>query len=60
MTTPRSEIEGVGVTNTLDRTKNSHDIFINLDSAIKIVIGSKKPRAVYLVKWPTKKDIEKI
>ena len=32
-THPRSEIEGVGVTDTLGRAKNPHDIFINLDSA---------------------------
>ena len=38
---PRSEIEGVGVTYSLVRTKNSHDIFINLDSAIEIVVCSR-------------------
>ena len=56
----RSEIEGVGVTYPLGQTKNSHDIFINLDSAIEIAVRSKKPRAVALVKWLTKKGIEKI
>ena len=56
---PRSEIEGVGVTGTLGRGKNSHDIFINLDRAIEIAVCSKKPRAVALVKWFTKK-VEKI
>ena len=57
---PRSEIEGVGVTYPLGQTKNSHDIFINLDSAIEIAVRSKKPKAVALVKWLTKKGIEKI
>ena len=57
---PRSEIEGGGVTNTLGRAKNSHDIFINLDSAILIAVRSKKLRAVALVKWLTKKGVEKI
>ena len=57
---PRSEIEGVGVTKTLGRAKNHHDIFINLDSAIEIAVRSKKPRAVALVKWLTKKGVEKI
>ena len=56
----RSEIEGVGVTYSLGQTKNSHDIFINLDSAIEIAVRSKKPKAVALVKWLTKKGIEKI
>ena len=56
----KSEIEGVGTTDPLGRTKNSHDIFINLDSAIEIAVRSKKPKAVVLVKWLTKKGIEKI
>ena len=57
---PRSAIEGVGLYNTLGRVKNPHDIFINLDSAIEIAVRSKKPRAVALVKWLTKKGEEKI
>ena len=57
---PRSEIEGVGLYGTLGRAKNPHDIFINLDSAIEIAIHFKKPRAVALVKWLTKKGVEKI
>ena len=56
----KSEIEGVGMTDPLERTKNSHDIFINFDSAIEIAVRSKKPKAVVLVKWLTKKGIEKI
>ena len=56
----RSEIEGVGVTNPIGRTKYSHDIFINLESAIEIAVRSKKPKAVALVKCLTKKGIEKI
>ena len=59
-TRPRSEIEGAGVTNTLGRAKNLHDICINLDSAIEIAVRSKKPKAVTLVKWLTKKGVEKI
>ena len=57
---PRSETEGVGGTSSLGRTKNSHDIFINLDSATEIAAQSKKLNAVALVKWLTKKGIEKI
>ena len=56
----KSEIEGVGTTDPLGRTKISHDIFINLDSAIEIVVRSKKPKAVVLAKWLTKKGIEEI
>ena len=52
---PRFEIEGIGVSETLGRAKSHHDIFINLNSAIE-----KKPRAVALVKWITKKGAEKI
>ena len=57
---PRSEIEGVSVMDTLWRAKNPHDIFINLDGAIEIAVRSKKPRAVALIKWLTKKGVEKI
>ena len=57
---PRSEIEGVGMTDTLGKTKASHDIFINLHNAIEIAVRSKKLRAVHLVKWLTKKGKEKI
>ena len=57
---PGSEIEGVGMTDTLGRAKNHHDIFINLDTAIDIAVRPKKIRAVALVKWLTKKGVEKI
>ena len=57
---PRSEIEGVPPYKTFGRAKNHHDIFINLDSAIEIAVRSKKPRKVALVKWLTKKCVEKI
>ena len=55
---PRSKTEGVGVTDTLGKVKNPHNIFIILDSAIEITVRSKKPSA--LVKWLTKKGVEKI
>ena len=56
---PQSEIEGVGHTGTLGRAKKSHDIFINFDASIEMTVRSKKPKAVALVKWLTKKGIEK-
>ena len=48
------------MTDILGRTKNPHGIFINLDSAIEIAARSKKPKAVALVKWLTKKGVENI
>ena len=57
---PWSEMEGIGHTNTLGRAKNPHDIFINLDASIEMVVRSKKSKAVASVKWLTKKGIEKI
>ena len=39
---------------------NPHDIFINLDGAIEMAVPSKKFKAVALVKWLTKKAVEKI
>ena len=59
-THPRPEIEDGGVTETLGRAKNPDDIFINLDSATETDVRSKKVEAVALVKWLTKKDVEKI
>ena len=56
---PLSEIEGVCHTGTLGRAKNSYDIFINFDASIEMTVRSKKPKAVALVKWLTKKGIEK-
>ena len=45
---------------SLRRQKNSHDIFATLDGAIEISVRSKKSKAVMLVKWLTKKSVEKI
>ena len=55
----RSEIQGVVPYSTLGRTENSHDIFINLDSLVAMAIQSKKPKAVALIKWLTKKGVKK-
>ena len=46
----RLDLEGGGPAPTLERTKNSHDIFINLDVSIEMAVQSKKPKAVVLVK----------
>ena len=50
----------MGLTPSLGRTKNPPDIFINLNGSIEIAVRSKKPKAVALVKWLTKKGMEKI
>ena len=59
-THPRSGPEAGGWVPSLRKTKNPHDIFINLDDSIEMTVRSKKPRAVALVKWLTKKGVEKI
>ena len=56
----RSEIESVVSYSTLWRIKNPHDIFINLDGSIEMALRSKKSKAVVLVKWLSKKGVEKI
>ena len=48
------------MTYPLGRTKNSYDMFVNMDSPIEIAVRSKKPKAVALVKSLTKKGKEKI
>ena len=50
----------MGLTPSFGGTKNPHDIFINLNGSIEIAVRSKKPKAVALVKWLTKKGMEKI
>ena len=59
-TSPRSDLKGGGLTPSLGRTKIPHGIFINLDGSIEMAVRSKKPKSVALVKWITKKGIEKI
>ena len=59
-TRPRSDIEAGRQAPSFGRTKNPYDIFINLDGSIEMAVRSKKPKAVALVKWLTKKGVEKI
>jgi len=58
-TTPRHEL-GLVSNQSLKPGQNSHDVFVSLDSALEIVVRSKKPRAVALVKWLTRKGVEKV
>ena len=39
---------------------NPHDAFVNLDGALEIAFRSNKPKTVALVKWLSKKGVEKI
>ena len=39
---------------------NPHDAFVNVDSALEMVVRSRKPKAVVLAKWLTKKGVEKL
>ena len=48
------------MTGLLGRVKNSHDVFINLDGFMEMVVRSKKPKAVLLVKCLAKMGVEKI
>ena len=59
-TQPRLNLEGEVLNSPRWRAKNPHDIFINLDGSIEMAVRSKKPKAVALVKWLTKKVVEKI
>ena len=56
----RSDLEGDGQASSLGRTKYLYDIFINLDGSLEMTARSKKPKAVALVKWLSKKGVEKI
>ena len=59
-TDPKSDLKWGDLTPSLGRTKDLHDVFINLDGSAEMAVRSKKPRVVALVKWLTKKGIEKI
>ena len=45
---------------TLLQSQNDHDAFVDLESALEIVVRSRKPKAVKLVKWLTHKGVEKV
>ena len=61
-TKPRSQLirqGGVGAP-TLLQSQNNHDVFVDLDAALEIVVRSRKPKAVELTKWLTRKGVEKV
>ena len=47
---PQSGIRGGGI--------NPHDAFVNVNSALEMAVRSRKPKAVALVKWLTKKVLK--
>ena len=61
-TVSRSEIAagGVGPGYTLLQGQNDHDAFVDLEGALEIVVRSRKPKAVELTKWLTRKGVEKV
>ena len=61
-TKSRSEIavRGGGCTPSLLQSQNDHDAFVDLEAALEIVVRSRKPKAVELTKWLTRKGVEKV
>jgi len=39
--------------------QNNHDAFVDLNTALEIVVRSRKPKAVGMVKWPMQKVLKK-
>ena len=52
--------KGVCLPHPLLQGQNDHDAFVDLEAALEIVVRSRKPRAVELTKWLTRKGVEKI
>ena len=40
--------------------QNDHDAFVDLEGALEIVVRSRKPKAVKLVRWLVRKGMEKV
>ena len=65
-TKSRSELSSSGGGGTPSRSgtrgggKNPQDAFVDLDTALEIVVRSKKAKAVELVKWLAHKGVEKV
>ena len=62
---PRCQINGSVVSNvgsnyTCERSKHSHDVFVNLDTALEICIRSKKTKAIALTKFLVNKGVERV
>ena len=40
--------------------QSGHDMFVDLDAALEIVVRSRNPKAVELTKWLTRKGVERL
>ena len=65
-TKSRSELSRSGYAGNVTRSgmygggANPHDAFVDLEAALEIVVRSRKPKAVELTKWLTRKGVEKV
>ena len=60
-TTSRRDINyGAALNSPLLQGQNDHDTFVDLEAALEIVVRSRKPKAVELTKWLTRKGVEKV
>jgi len=59
-TLTRKQLVSVGGSDPLGKGKNNTDCFVSFDGALEIAVRSRKHRAVALVKWLTRKGVEKI
>ena len=62
MTKSRSELSRPGYVSNVPllQGQNDHDAFVDLEAALEIVVRSRKPKAVELTKWLTRKGVEKV
>ena len=62
VTKSRSELSRPGYVSNVPllQGQNDHDVFIDLEGALEIVVRSRKPKAVELTKWLTRKGVEKV
>lgn len=54
-----SKIEGTSMTGSFGRSTNPHNVLTTIVCAIEISVRSNKPKTTELVKWLSKKDVEK-
>ena len=62
VTKSRSELSRPGYVSNVPllQGQNDHDAFVDLEAALEIVVRSRKPKAVELTKWLTRKGVEKV
>jgi len=59
-TSRESLIQGCQAARHPTQSQNDHDAFVDLEAALEIVVRSRKPKAVEIVKWLTRKGVEKV